>query len=104
MSALKEYFLGDKPLEFRGPPEQQENIARVSHRIAPTIVGYFRHRGVGAEFRVDDLRAHIARHFPGIAPDSAGRIMRDLRGRGTIDYAVINRRQSLYRITSVRTS
>jgi hypothetical protein len=99
MSGMKDLF-GDTPVTFRGPPEQRENIARVHHKIAPAIIDYFRSRNVGYVFHVDDLRRAVAARYPGCAPDSAGRIMRDLRQSGLIDYAVINRRQSLYRITA----
>jgi hypothetical protein len=45
-----------------------------------------------------DLTAHLnARSL--VAPDSAGRILRDLRKRKVLDYRVINRAQSLYEIT-----
>jgi len=38
---------------------------------------------------------------PGIAPDSPGRILRELRLRGWLNYVVINRRQSLYQFRSL---
>lgn len=98
MGMLKDALLGDHPLEFRGSPEQQANIERVHHKIAPAILAFFALHGRGSTFRVDELRMFINAKFPSVAPDSAGRIMRDLRERGEIDYDVINRRQSLYRI------
>ncbi len=102
MSGMKDLF-GDTPVTFRGPPEQRENIARVHHKIAPAILDYFQAHGVGYEFHVDSLRRWIAARYPGIAPDSAGRIMRDLRQSGVLDYEVVNRRQSLYQITAYQT-
>jgi hypothetical protein len=88
-------------LFFTGSPEQQENIARVHHKIAPTICAYFKQLGLGGEFHVDQLRRYVGRHYPDTAPDSPGRIMRSLRGRKAIDYVVVNRRASLYRVTGV---
>jgi hypothetical protein len=87
--------------QFKGPPEQRENIARVHAKIAPIIARFFHERGVGSTFHVDDLRRYVAHHYAVIAPDSAGRIMRDMRGRQWIDYEVVNRRASLYQITSL---
>jgi len=87
---------------FNGPPEQVENIARVYSKLAAHIVEFFRINGPLSEFHVDHLRRWISLRYPGTAPDSAGRIMRDLRQRGLIDYIVVNRRQSLYRITAVQ--
>jgi hypothetical protein len=79
---------------------QRENIARVYQRIAPGIIEFFRTHGPGARFHVEELRAWIEARFPNTAPDSAGRIMRDLREHQIIDYTVINRRASLYEITA----
>ena len=87
--------------QFRGSPAQQENIARVHAKIAPVIASFFHERGLGATFHVDDLRRYVARRYAVIAPDSAGRIMRDMREREWVDYEVVNRRASLYRITSI---
>ena len=86
---------------FSGSPEQKENIARVSAKISPIIATFFHERGVGSEFHVDDLRRYVARRYAVVAPDSAGRIMRDMRTRHWVDYEVVNRRASLYRITSL---
>jgi hypothetical protein len=86
-------------LDFLGDLEQRENIARVHNKIAPIIARFFEERGVGHEFHVDELRRYVARHYPVNAPDSAGRIMRDLRERKWIGYEVVNRRASLYRMT-----
>ena len=86
---------------FTGPPEQRENIARVHAKIAPIIARFFHERGLGSTFHVDDLRRYVAARYAAIAPDSAGRIMRDMRSRQWVDYEVVNRRASLYRITSL---
>jgi hypothetical protein len=37
-----------------------------------------------------------------VAPDSPGRILRQLRRAGRVDYRIVNRAQSLYEITAVR--
>ena len=87
--------------QFTGSPEQRENIARVHAKIAPVIAAFFHEQGLGTTFHVDDLRRYVARRYAVIAPDSAGRIMRDMRRKSWVDYEVVNRRASLYVITSI---
>lgn len=78
--------------------EQQENLERVSSRIAWAIIRFCReHR----HFHADDLRAAVTRATGVAAPGSADRILRLLRQRGVIDYVVTNRRESLYSVTRV---
>jgi len=84
--------------------EQDHHLSRVSSRIAGHIISFFIDRGRGAEFHNAELVAYIRAAGFEVAPDSPGRIMRDLRSAGTIDYVVVNRRQSLYRITSSKRS
>ena len=45
---------------------------------------------------VEELRQYVELHAPDIAPDSPGRILRELRLDGLLNYEVINRRDSLY--------
>lgn len=69
---------------------------RVYAKIAPVILAYYEenpHR----QFHVEDLRRHVRAQCADVAPDSPGRILRELRLRGLLDYIVVNRRQSLYR-------
>ena len=80
--------------------EQDGNIDRVRSKIASTMIAFFRLVGLRGEFHVDELRVYVD-HFYACAPDSAGRIMRDLRTRKAINYEVVDRRASLYRVTGV---
>lgn len=81
---------------------QQANLERVSQNIARLVADFCRGRfGEGrAEFRMADLTAFVNARST-IAPDSAGRILRDLRRRRVVSYEVVSRSQSLYRITGV---
>lgn len=47
-----------------------------------------------------DLTSYVSERST-IAPDSAGRILRDLCKRKVVGYLVVNRAQSLYRLTGV---
>ncbi|MER8385227.1 hypothetical protein NKH14_06845 [Mesorhizobium sp. M1380] len=71
---------------------------RVHSKIAPVIMDFARNN-VGQAFHVDQLRLFVLQHAD-VAPDSPGRILRELRREGKLDYAVINRRQSLYQFAA----
>lgn len=75
--------------------DDQAERRRVYSRIAPTILE-FRVACSSGTFHVEDLRRYVLQRVPAIAPDSPGRILRELRLNGLVDYVVINRRASLY--------
>lgn len=90
------------PLNFSYQQQsiQAQNLQRVSANIAAYVLRFVCERGVGAEFHMSDLTNYV-RNLTGIAPDSAGRILRDLRQRGAIGYEVVSRKDSRYRITAI---
>lgn len=96
MSAQSEMDLGG------ARAEQQANLDRVSNNIAGLVAAFCRgrFREGRAEFRMEDLTRFV-RARSTIAPDSAGRILRDLRRRKVIGYEVVSRSASLYRLTEV---
>ena len=73
--------------------------ARVYAKIAPLIMDFSRIHA-GKEFHVEQLRIFVRSRVPDIAPDSPGRILRELRLEGRLNYVVTNRRQSLYQFRS----
>lgn len=82
---------------------QAANLTRVSDRIAHHVWLFCFYRLNGApDFTADDLRRYVAIAVPGIAPDSPSRILRELRKQGRVDYEVVSRAQSLYRVVAVR--
>jgi hypothetical protein len=83
--------------------EQPTELARVTGATAGAILKFLRRRMANGfvEFHADDLRGAVACEVP-IAPGSADRILRDLRRAGVVSYVVVNRAQSLYRVTAVR--
>jgi hypothetical protein len=89
-------------LNFDARAEQQANLARVSGNIAGIVADFCRGRleEGRAEFHMIDLTTYVNARST-IAPDSAGRILRDLRKHRLIDYTVVNRRQSLCKVTGV---
>lgn len=76
---------------------QPRELSRCKAVIAPIIMDFVRALGVGARFHMTDLTRYVASQTT-IAPDSAGRILRDLRQAKLLNYSVVDRRQSLYRI------
>lgn len=78
---------------------QAREVARVGGAIGDDVLAFARSR-VGREFHMEDLRSYVeARGHR--APDSAGRILRLLRQHGRLDYSVVSRAQSLYRVEAV---
>jgi hypothetical protein len=82
---------------------QAANLQRVSAKIGDVVwrfcVRRMRHH---APFNMVDLVAHVTAIMPFIAPDSPSRILRELRRQGRVDYVVVNRAASLYRVVAVR--
>ena len=59
----------------------------------------------GGTFYIEELRQFVERKMgPGshIAPDSPGRILRQLRQQRLLNYKVVSRTQSLYRMVRER--
>lgn len=77
--------------------EQRKQLARVTCAIGRAVLDFARSR-VGQEFHANDLRAYVDMASGPTAPGSADRVMRDMRRRGVLDYTLISRGQSLYRI------
>lgn len=68
---------------------------RVSARIGEAVMDFCRSR---AEFHADELRQYVDHHAGRTAPGSADRILRQLRGKGRLDYVVTSRRESRYQV------
>lgn len=77
--------------------EQQVNLDRVRSRIARSIVAFCNRRQT---FHMEELLAYVEAETQ-VAPDSPGRILRDLRQQRLINYRVVNRRASLYEVLPV---
>lgn len=84
----------------RTPPATDPELGRVSERIGAAIVAFCRAH-LGQEFHADELRQHVRGAVGEVAPDSASRILRDLRQQQVVGYELVSRPKSLYRVTSV---
>lgn len=98
-------------LELRAPARQDTHavsLERVTSRIAGHALAFCRlvlaDRFVDpGQFRMEELRQYVDQaEGRYVAPDSAGRILRDLKQRGLVGYTLISRRESLYRAEWVR--
>jgi len=76
---------------------QAEHLERVTARIGVATREFFRNSTV-ADFHADDLRRYVIGRCGVVAPASADRVLRELRKQHLLNYVVLNRRQSLYRI------
>ena len=86
-------------LEFKAQDNHAASLDRVSDRIAKHVLAFCRAH-VGLEFHMDWLTQYV-RECGWAAPDSAGRILRSLRQRGLVEYSLLSRRDSLYRVERV---
>ena len=80
-----------------------EQLQRVALNLNETIIEFFAKRLATQDqrFTANDLRHYVnAKNF-GTAPASADRIMRLLKKKGKINYAVVNRGKSLYQAVPV---
>jgi hypothetical protein len=84
--------------------EQDKEIRRVSARIARSITGFCRwvFTTRGGVFHMDELGTFVRLNAGITAPDSPSRILRQLRAKGQLDYVVLSRAASRYRITHVQ--
>ena len=76
--------------------DSPENRKRVRGKIVELIKEFCQ---IDRTFHMSELNAHIAAGFDGyVAPDSPGRIMRMLKQEGIINYELVSRSQSKYRV------
>ncbi len=80
-----------------------ESLQRVIVKISPVVLAFCREivRQGRPRFSMRELTAYVRRCVGEIAPDSPGRILRELRGTGALQYTLISRRESLYRCDGV---
>lgn len=79
---------------------EHQDLERVKSDIGKWVLEYVQRLGVGTKFFAGDLCAYVWSHKR-CAPESPGRILRQLRLQGYFDYEVIDRSQALYQVTEV---
>jgi len=79
---------------------QEEELNRVTARIARSIITFCKGLRGTKRFHAEDLRTFVGEEAR-VAPGSADRVLRGMRQKGLLDYEVVNRAQSLYRLKSI---
>lgn len=90
-------------LKPRQDDAQADNIKRVSERISGYVLAFCRwRRETRPVFYMQELTEYVHDRDRGAAPDSAGRILRNLRQKGLVSYQVLSRAESLYVVDWIR--
>jgi hypothetical protein len=71
------------------------DIERVKGKLRETILRFARRR-LFKDFHAAELLTYCRVLHPEVAPDSPGRILRELRKDGVLDYVMTSRRNSEY--------
>ena len=79
---------------------QDGNLERVQERIAAAVLEFC---DLHRQFHMIEL-AEFVQARVGVAPDSPGRILRQLRQAGKVKYQVVDRRRSEYLIEAKSTA
>ena len=79
--------------------EQKRQLKRVKRRIGDIVLD-FCHQHLGKQFRMIDLEMYVQQEKM-TTPGSAGRILRELKREGVIDYIQLDRGNSLYYLKKV---
>lgn len=77
--------------------EQKRQLRRVTGKLSGAIVAFFETLEDGQPFHGPDLTKFVESQIAASVPDSASRVMRNLRSTGQINYALVDRGNSLYR-------
>lgn len=79
--------------------EQPAQLERVKWRLDPLVLNFFAERRPGDQFHVNDLIRYVWRFDPFATATSPDRVMRELKSSGRLNYELVSRSQSLYRVT-----
>lgn len=83
--------------------DQTREIWRVNKRLQALIEEFlYSVKGIGKNFHMTELTKFVSSREP-CAPDSPGRILRNMRKKGLCAYEVIDRADSLYRVLDIST-
>ena len=84
--------------------QQTLELNRVRLKVADIVFAFCRQReadkALDGVFRLNELVEYVRRRVQGsgLVVDSVSRILRDLRQRGRIEYVILDRSDSLYKI------
>jgi len=81
--------------------DQIQNLERVKSTLMGAVVCFFRGGGEGHYFKMIDL-VNYCMEKEKCSPDSPSRVLREARKEGWLDYEVISRSKSQYKILWVK--
>ncbi len=81
--------------------QQSAELARVSSKLEPLVLAFFASKKSGDEFHINELTRFVWRINPLIAADSPRRVMRELKMDGKLNYELISRSASLYKVAAM---
>ena len=81
---------------------QAAQLERVRANIAPLILAWFEGQKPGDEFHINELTRFVWRTAPHVAADSPRRVMAALKDAGKLNYELVSRSQSLYRVAAMK--
>lgn len=85
------------------PAAQKEHLERVSTKIGRVILEFYRERLEAGtpDFYMTDLSTYVQAKVPEVAPDSPRRVFNDLKNKGALNYELLSRRDSHYRLVAL---
>ena len=81
--------------------QQAAELARVKAKLDPLVLAFFATKQPGDLFTMNSLTDFVKAQRSSGVVESAGRVMRDLRKKKALNYELVSRSQSLYRVLAV---
>lgn len=81
--------------------EQAAQLERCKAKIDPLVLAFFATKQPGDEFHINDLTRAVWRTAPHVAADSPRRVMAALKDGGRLNYELVSRARSLYRVAAM---
>lgn len=79
---------------------QKEEIERVSEKVSQHVIDFFEQHGPGYEFNLHEITLYVMQRVK-CSPTSPYRIMASLKSKNQVNYTVLSRKESLYRMTAL---
>jgi hypothetical protein len=81
--------------------QQASELARVKAKIDPLVLAFFATKQPGSQFHVNDLIRFVWDREPYATATSPDRVMRELKKGKQLNYELVSRKKSLYRVLVV---
>lgn len=78
--------------------DYRQELERVSEKVSQHVIDFFNQHGPGYEFNLHEITLYVMQRVK-CSPTSPYRIMADLKSKNQVNYTVLSRKESLYRMT-----